>query len=73
MGTYMRCKHLCDDDVRVIDVKTIRSVVMMAPDPHFNADVDQWFVMGKFGLNTSSHTGINELHKEGGEGGPTAA
>ena len=53
-GTYLTCKHLHNHGIRVIAVKSICSVVMMAPDPHFAAEHDQWFVMEKPGLKVLS-------------------
>ncbi|KIY46007.1 hypothetical protein FISHEDRAFT_75854 [Fistulina hepatica ATCC 64428] len=61
VGTYITMPHLRDVDVRVVDVKDIISVVMMAPDPNFVADsvaqpgisTTHWVLMEKPGLKVA--------------------
>lgn len=64
--TYWSVKHLHDNDIRAIDLTTIVSCVMMAPDHqyrHYRTDgseVDRWFLMEKPGLKLASLAGSEE-------------
>ncbi|KAH8799267.1 hypothetical protein DL96DRAFT_1780888 [Flagelloscypha sp. PMI_526] len=55
-GTYISVHHNRDIDVRVIDIKCISSVVMVAPDPRYGmvyrdgTEGNRFFVMSKPGL-----------------------
>lgn len=72
--TYITVQHFRDVDVRVIDIKAINSVVMMAPDPMYKlqflegtedgTEKDRWFMMEKPGLKVSSMIGMEELEME---------
>ncbi|KAJ7450377.1 hypothetical protein FB451DRAFT_1285800, partial [Mycena latifolia] len=63
-NTYWTAQHLRDAAVRVVDVKSIRSVVMMAPDEryktrfHDGTEVDRWYLMEKPGLKLSERVGL---------------
>lgn len=65
--TYWTVQHLRDAGVRVVDAKSIKSVVMMAPDEryktrfHDGTEVDRWYLMEKPGLKLSERAGIDEL------------
>jgi hypothetical protein len=64
--TYISVQHNRDTDVRVIPVKDIDSVVMMAPDKgygmfyHDGTEANRWFLMEKPGLKMSSMVGLHE-------------
>jgi hypothetical protein len=55
-NTYWTAQHLCDDGVGVIDIKSIKSIVMMAPDQRYKyfcqdgTEKDQWYLMEKPGV-----------------------
>ncbi|KIY51705.1 hypothetical protein FISHEDRAFT_64061 [Fistulina hepatica ATCC 64428] len=63
LGNYYTVQHKRDIDVRVIDVKSVQSVVMMAPDPqyhlfHCDGTEENWyFLMEKPGLKISCYIG----------------
>ncbi len=60
--TYASMHHFRDIDVRAIDIKSIESVVMMAPDNRYLPyEADRWFMMEKPGLKISSFL---ELHED---------
>ncbi|KAJ6576383.1 hypothetical protein B0H10DRAFT_2236364 [Mycena sp. CBHHK59/15] len=66
-NTYWTVQHLRDTAVRVVDVKSIRSVVMMAPDERYKTrfndgtQVDRWYLMEKPGLKLSERVGLDEF------------
>ena len=66
-GTYWTAQHLHDSDIRVVDVKAINAVVMMAPDPRYpecfqdGTQTDRWYLMEKPGLKLSQMMGIEEV------------
>ncbi|KAJ7130701.1 hypothetical protein C8R46DRAFT_924766 [Mycena filopes] len=71
--TYWSTRHSRDSDVRAVDITSIASCVMMAPDNqyhHYCADgseVDRWFLMEKPGLKLALWTGAPEpMDEEGG-------
>ena len=55
-NTYWTAQHLRDSGVRVIDIRCIKSVVMMAPDQRYKyfckdgTEVDRWYLMEKPGV-----------------------
>jgi hypothetical protein len=69
-NTYWTAQHLRDSAIRVIDVNTIKSVVMMAPDEryktrfHDGTEVDRWYLMEKPGLKLTERVGLEELLSE---------
>ncbi|KAJ7175518.1 hypothetical protein C8R46DRAFT_890471 [Mycena filopes] len=58
--TYWSVSHLRESDVRAVDISSIASCVMMAPDQqygHYRTDgteADRWFLMEKPGLKLAS-------------------
>jgi hypothetical protein len=58
--TYWTAQHLRDSAVHVIDINTINTVIMMAPDrryPEFFQDgsqLDRWYLVEKPGLKLSA-------------------
>lgn len=68
--TYWTAQHLCDDGIRVVDIKCLKSVVMMAPDKQYGkthrdeTEGDRWYLMQKPGLLLSQHIGIQEINEE---------
>ncbi|KAJ7798489.1 hypothetical protein B0H14DRAFT_2617832 [Mycena olivaceomarginata] len=70
LNTYWTAQHLRDSAIRVIDVNTIKSVVMMAPDEryktrfHDGTEVDRWYLMEKPGLKLTERAGLEELLSE---------
>lgn len=66
--TYISVQSFRDIDVRVIDIKCILSVVMLAPDHRYglagshanHSEVDRWFLMEKPGLKISQMIGQGE-------------
>jgi hypothetical protein len=69
-NTYYTAQHLRDMAIRVVDVKTIKSVVMMAPNEryktrfHDGTETDRWYLMEKPGLKLSERVGLEELLSE---------
>jgi hypothetical protein len=59
-------QHLGDSDVRVIDIKSIQSVVMLAPDEQYaksfkdGSELNRFFLMEKPGLKLMEMTGVGE-------------
>jgi hypothetical protein len=59
-------QHLGNSDVRVIDIKSIQSVVMLAPDEQYaksfkdGSELDRFFLMEKPGLKLMEMTGVGE-------------
>ncbi|KAJ6588756.1 hypothetical protein B0H19DRAFT_1302248 [Mycena capillaripes] len=68
--TYWSVKRLREADVRAIDVTSIASCVMMAPDmqyEHYRRDgseIDRWFMMEKPGLKLASWTAASDSMEE---------
>lgn len=66
-NTYYTVQHLRDAGVRVVDVKSIKSAVTMAPDQryktrfHDGTEVDRWYLMEKPGLKLFERAGLDEL------------
>lgn len=68
--TYYTVQHYRDVDIRVFNVKSIRSAVMMAPDTRYihkfkggptdGTEVNRWFLMQKPGLKIGSMMGYSE-------------
>jgi hypothetical protein len=64
--TYVTMQHLRNSDVRVIDIKSIQSVVMLAPDEQYaksfkdGSELDRFFLMEKPGLKLMEMTGVGE-------------
>lgn len=62
--TYWTVQHL--HDIQVVDIKTIDSVVMMAPDPRYplffqdGSERDQWYLMQKPGKKLAGIVGFEE-------------
>ncbi|KAJ7836240.1 hypothetical protein B0H14DRAFT_2363029 [Mycena olivaceomarginata] len=69
-NTYWTAQHLRDSAIRVIDVNTIKSVVMMALDEryktrfHDGTEVDRWYLVEKPGLKLTERAGLEELLSE---------
>jgi hypothetical protein len=61
--TYWLVKHLRNGDIRVINLLTIASCVMMAPDNQYRhlrtdgSEIDRWFMVEKPGLKLASWKG----------------
>lgn len=68
--TYWSAQHLRDDGIRVVDIKSLKSVVMMAPDKqygkthHDGTEEVRWYLMQKPGLLLSQHIGIHENNED---------
>jgi hypothetical protein len=68
--TYWTAQHLREEGIRVIDVESIKSVVMMAPDEQYqswckdNSAIDRWYLMEKPGIKISQMTGAEEFMTE---------
>ena len=66
-NAYWTAQHLRDTAIRVIDVHTIQSAVMMAPDEryktrfHDGTEVDRWHLMEMPGLKLTERAGLLEL------------
>lgn len=66
-NTYHTCQHLRDAAIQVVDVTSIKSVVMMAPDERYKTrfqdgtELDRWFCMEKPGLKLSERVGLEEF------------
>lgn len=64
--TYWSAKHRRDADIRVIEVTSMVSCVMMAPDDQYHhhradgSEIDRWFLMEKPGLKLASWTGASD-------------
>jgi hypothetical protein len=64
--TYWTAQHLRDDGVRVIDIKAIKSVVMMAPDQGYQrycqdgTGGDRWYMMEKPGIKLAQMFDLEE-------------
>lgn len=64
--TYVTVKHLRDSDFRVVDIHSIHSVVMMAPDEQYKrtyqdgSEVDRWYMMEKPGQKILQMLGMEE-------------
>lgn len=64
--TYWTAQHLRDAAVRAVHVKSIDSVVMLAPDSRYGtriqdgSQVDRWYRMEKPGLKLSQRMGFQE-------------
>ncbi|KAH8828854.1 hypothetical protein DL96DRAFT_1554525 [Flagelloscypha sp. PMI_526] len=70
-GTYISIHHNRDVDVRVIDIKSISSVVMVAPDPRYclfyrdGTEENRFFAMSKPGLKVLNNLiGLVEQDEE---------
>lgn len=65
--TYWTVSHLRTHGTRVIDIKIINSVVMMAPDQQYSktfqdgSQNDRWYLMEKPGLKLSASVGVEEV------------
>lgn len=65
--TYWTVQHLRNEGVEVVDVKSIQSVVMMAPDKQYpkryqdGSELDRWYMMERPGLKISQMQGYQEL------------
>ncbi|KAJ7134133.1 hypothetical protein C8R46DRAFT_923377 [Mycena filopes] len=67
--TYWSAQHLRDADIRVVDVSTIASCVMMAPDAQYRlykTDGSDWFLMEKPGLKLALWTGSEDVEDDDG-------
>jgi hypothetical protein len=68
--TYWTAQHLREEGIRVIDVESIRSVVMMAPDEQYqswctdDSAIDRWYLMEKPGIKISQMAGAEEFMTE---------
>ncbi|KAJ8092331.1 hypothetical protein PM082_023934 [Marasmius tenuissimus] len=68
--TYSTMEHHRDIDVHVVEVKSILSVVIMAPDPHYKCRIQDgsenncWFMVEKPGLTILGLQGFNEAEDE---------
>jgi len=68
--TYFTAQHLGDSGLRIIDIKTINSVVMMAPDDgykswvHDGSEVNRWYLMQMPGLKVLQRAGVVEHTSE---------
>ncbi|KAL0570579.1 hypothetical protein V5O48_011382 [Marasmius crinis-equi] len=64
--TYITVQHAQDIDVRVVPIKSILSVVMMAPDPRYplffrdGTEKDRYFLMRRPGLKLAEMLGEQE-------------
>ncbi|KAJ6511095.1 hypothetical protein C8R45DRAFT_921782 [Mycena sanguinolenta] len=64
--TYWSVQHLRDTDTRVVDIKNVVSVVMMAPDHQYatyrcdGSEQDRWFLMEKIGLKLAYLAGWDD-------------
>jgi hypothetical protein len=69
-NTYYTAQHLRDTSIKVIDAKSIRSVVMMAPDPQYKlyhrdgTETDWWFAMDRIGLKLLTYLDVTEEEPE---------
>lgn len=65
--TYITVQHLGNADIRVIDIASIQSVVMLAPDEqyakdfHDGSEINRWYWMAKPGLKLMDMTGVGEV------------
>ncbi|EIW75401.1 hypothetical protein CONPUDRAFT_65682, partial [Coniophora puteana RWD-64-598 SS2] len=66
-GQFYTCIHTGDATLRLIDVKTIRSVVAMIPHKltAFNDEMTRYFVMEKLGLDVLTIGGMDEPEATG--------
>ncbi|KAJ6525179.1 hypothetical protein B0H19DRAFT_1085021 [Mycena capillaripes] len=68
--TYWSVKHLRDTDIRAIEVTSIASCVMMAPDNQYHnyrvdgSEIDRWFLVEKPGLKLASWTAASDRMEE---------
>lgn len=68
--TYWTAQHLRENGIRVVDIKKLISVVMMAPDKQYakthndGTGNDRWYLMQKPGLLLSQHIGMQEADEE---------
>lgn len=68
--TYWTAKHLRDKGIRVVDIKCIKSVVMMAPDIQYaslhqdGTELDRWYMMEKPGIKIGHMAGEEEFMSE---------
>ncbi|KAJ6566790.1 hypothetical protein B0H19DRAFT_1067069 [Mycena capillaripes] len=66
-NTYWTAQHLRNRAIRVVDIKSIKSVVMMAPDKRYGTrfrdgtEIDRWYLMEKPGLKLAERVGLEEL------------
>ncbi|KAJ7664814.1 hypothetical protein B0H17DRAFT_1143574 [Mycena rosella] len=64
--TYVTMQHLGNSDIRVIDIKSIQSVVMLAPDEQYaklykdGSEVNRFYLMEKPGLKLMEMMGVLE-------------
>ncbi|KAF7321196.1 hypothetical protein HMN09_00208100 [Mycena chlorophos] len=69
-GTYYSVQHSGDDDIRVFNIKTIQSVVMMGPDRQYqlyrddDSAEDRYFMVEKPGLKMAELIEVTELDDE---------
>lgn len=65
-NSYWTAQHLRDTALRVLDVKTIKYTVMLAPDERYKtrfndgSELDRWYLMEKPGLKLWERAGLNE-------------
>lgn len=68
--TYWTVKHLRTTSMRVVDIKSIQSVVCLAPDRQYGkffqdgTEDDRWYLSEKPGLKISQAVGLEELLEE---------
>lgn len=68
--TYWTAQHLRHLGIRVIDIDSIQSVVMMAPDEQYGStfkdgsEVDRWYLMEKPGIKIAKMAGSEEFMTE---------
>lgn len=58
--TLLSCSYMGDNSLRVINVKSVMSVVGMAPHYPFPGALDQYFVVEKPGLDITVLGGVAE-------------
>lgn len=59
--TLWACKYLGSENLRIVSVKALRSVVSMQPLPFFpHEEAGKWFVVQKPGIDNAIMTGHEE-------------